>query len=292
MLSLLIILAMGYSRMVRIETSLTSNLVHYSQAKSIAEAGIWQSIAELLKPTVEQQWETNGTPYSFEFEEGTVNVSVINETGKIDLNTAHSELLHGLIKSIELPEENQLALTQAILDWRDKDNLVRNHGAEDEDYQQLDYLYGAKDGPFNSLNELQLVMGMTTETYNKLKPALTIYSRQAGINPNSAPKASLLAIPSISEEQVDAFLQSRSENQGAQTPSLFIGTNPKYLSKSNGQVFSITSEGIIGKTHARLEVIVLMKRQNNKPYVILAWQEASGSSKATINLETENNTKS
>lgn len=86
-----------------------------------------------------------------------------------------------MINSIELAEEDGLNLLQAILDWRDKDNLVRNHGAEDDDYQQLDYNYGAKDGLFNSLDELQLVMGMTTETYNKLKPALTIHSHQPAL---------------------------------------------------------------------------------------------------------------
>ncbi len=279
MLSLLIILAMGYSRMVRIETGLTANLVHSSQAKAIAEAGIWQSVTELLKPKIEQQWKTDGTEYSFEFEQGIVNLNIIDETGKIDLNTAHTELLQGLIESIDLPEENSLELLEAILDWRDKDNLTRNHGAEDNDYRLRDFQYGAKDGPFNSLSELQLVMGMTTDIYKQLRPALTIYSNQSGINPNSAPKSALLAIPGITEEQVEYFLQTRSENLDTQTPASFIGTNPKYLSKSSGQVFSITSESVIDKTHARLDVIVLMKKHLNKPYAILSWEESSDSSK-------------
>ncbi len=285
MLSLLIILAMGYSRMVRIETGLTANLVHSSQAKAIAEAGVWQSITELLKPKVEQEWKTDGTPYSFEFEHGIVNINIINETGKIDLNTAHSELLLGLIESIELPEDNSLELLQSILDWRDKDDLVRNHGAEDDDYQRLNYHYGAKDGPFNCLSELQLVMGMTTEIYNKLRPALTIYSQQPGINPNSAPKAALLALPGISKEQVDDFLQSRHENMITHSSATLIGINAKYLSKSNGQIFSISSEGVIGDTRSRLEVIVLLKKHFNKPYAILSWQESSESSKTTNELE-------
>lgn len=274
MLSLLIILAMGYSRMVRIETGLTANLVHSSQARAIAEAGVWQSIAELLKHETERQWKTDGTAYSFEFEQGVVNVNIVSETGKIDLNTAHSELLHGLINSIELPEENSLALLQSILDWRDKDDLVRNYGAEDDDYRQSDYTYGAKDGPFNTLSELQLVMGMTTATYNKLKPALTIYSHQSGINPDSALKTALLAIPEISEAQVDDFLQTRTDATDAQTSAALTGIDPKYLSTSNGQTFTITSEGIIGKTHAKLKVVVLMKKYLNRPYSILSWQES------------------
>ena len=287
MLSLLTILAMGYSRMVRVETGLTANMVHSSQAKAIAEAGIWQSISELLKPRVEQQWKTDGTTYSFEFKQGVIKLNIINETGKIDLNTARSELLHGLINSIELPEENSLDLLQSILDWRDKDDLVRNHGAEDSDYRQLDYNYGAKDGPFNTLSELQLVMGMTTDIYNKLLPALTIYSHQPGINPDSAPRAALLAIPGISAAQVDDFIQARSDIIDKQTPAPLIGIDSKYLSKTNGRVFTISSEGIIGETHARLDVVVLMKRNVNKPYAILSWQESSGSRETTSDVATE-----
>jgi general secretion pathway protein K len=289
MLSLLIILAMGYSRMVRIETSLTANLIHTSQARSLAEAGIWQSVSELLKPKIEQQWKTDGTTYSFEFEQGVVTINIVNETGKIDLNTAHSELLHGLINSIELPEENDLTLLQSILDWRDKDNLVRNYGAEDEDYRQRDYHYGAKDGPFNSLSELQLVMGMTTAIYNQLKPALTIYSHQSGINPDSAPKEALLAIPGISEAQVDDFLQSRSNRVDTITPASLLGINAKYLSNSNGQVFTIISEGVIGNTHAKLDAVILMKRHINKPFTVLSWQASLGRSKTANELEAENN---
>jgi len=176
-----------------------------------------------------------------------------------------------------------------ILDWRDKDNLVRNHGAEDDDYQLLDYNYGAKDGLFNSLDELQLVMDMTTATYNKLRPALTIYSHQSGINPISAPKEALLAIPGISEAQVDDFLQTRSDTVKTQTPAPLIGIDSKYLSKSIGRIFTIRSEGIIGETHARLDVVVLMKRHFKKPYAILSWQESSGSSKTDNETTTEEN---
>jgi len=282
MLSLLIILATGYSRMVRIETGLTANLVHSSQAKAIAEAGIWQAVSELLKPRFDRIWKSDGTNYSIEFKQGNINLNIIDESGKIDINTAHSELLYGLIQSSDTSESNEedrLQLLQAILDWRDKDNLVRTNGAEDDDYQRLDYGYGAKDGLFNSLDELQLVLGMTTTIYNRLKPALTIHSHQAGINPNSAPREALLAIPSINVEQVDDFIESRLNITDTQTPAPLIGIDSKYLSKSNGQIFSISSEGIIHDTHAKLEVIVLMKQNINKPFSILSWQESAESSK-------------
>lgn len=181
MLVLLTILATGYSRMMRTETMLTANLVHSSQAAALAEAGINVAIAELLKPSQEQDWKTDGTRYEYELNNNLVAVEIRAESGKIDLNTAHSELLSGLLESANVTEEDLLPLLEAILDWRDKDNLVRNHGAEDEDYRNAGMNYGAKDGPFNSLDELLLVKGFTLELYRKIRPALTIYSHKGTV---------------------------------------------------------------------------------------------------------------
>jgi len=181
MLALLTILATGYSRMMRTETMLTANLVHSSQAASLAEAGINVAIVELLKPAQEQEWKTDGTSYEYELNNNIITVKIRAESGKIDLNTARTELLYGLLESVNETEEDLLPLLQALLDWRDKNDQVRNHGAEDEYYRNAGLGYGAKDGPFNSLDELLLVKGFTSELYRKIRPALTIYSHQAGI---------------------------------------------------------------------------------------------------------------
>ena len=274
MLSLLIVLALGYSRMVRTETGLTANLVHFNQARAIAEAGVWQAVSELLKPDAEQQWQTDGRPYSFPFGAGRVKVRIVDEGGKIDLNTAGPELLYGLLNAVELPEKNALRLLQAVLDWRDRDNLARNHGAEDADYRALGYQYGAKDGPFNSVDELQRVMGFNYSIYRALAPALTVYSQQPGINPAAAPRAALLAIPNISTAEVDDFIRARAA-AGAGSTTL-AGADAKYLSESARPVYSIASEGVIGQTRAGLQVTLLMQYYFDRPYTILAWREAAG----------------
>ncbi len=279
MLSLLIMLAMGYSHMVRIETRLTANLVHFNQATAVAEAGVWQAVSELLKPKELRQWRTDGTEYSLTHGPGNIKLKITNENGKIDLNTAQTELLYGLLESIDLDEVNHLTLMQSILDWRDRDNLVRNYGAEDDDYLSLGYEYGAKDGPFNSVDELQRVIGFNVDIYNKIAPALTVHSGQAGINPNSASRQVLLAIPGMTESQVNDFLAYRSSTVDETSSIALSGIDTKYLSNTEGQVLEISSEGIIGKTHAILNVIVMMKPHLDRPYTILSWQESTGNRK-------------
>lgn len=278
MLALLIVLALGYSRMVRTETSLTANLVHFNQARAMAEAGVWQAVSELLKPDNAARWRADGRPHSFPFGAGRVRVRIEDEGGKIDLNTARPELLYGLLNAVELPEDEGLRLLQAVLDWRDPDNEARRHGAEDADYQRLGYAYGAKDGAFNSVAELQRVMGFDYRIYRALAPALTVYSGQPGINPKAAPRAALLALPNIRPAEVDAFLRAREAGAGARPLS---GVDAQYLSEAASPVYSITSEGMIGGVRAALRVTLLLEYYFDRPYTILAWRESAGAGETT-----------
>jgi general secretion pathway protein K len=271
MLSLLTILAAGYSNTMRTETKLTSNLVKSTQAKALAEAGIWQGITELLRPTSEQIWIADGSTYTFNFEENEIKIRLFDETGKIDLNTARPELIQGLIETVEnINYDDSSAITDAILDWRDKDSLTRINGAEDEDYARLDYGYGAKDGTFNTLDELQQVMGMTASIYNKIKPAITIYSRKPTINKQMAPREVLLALPEMSAESVDNFIETRSSFSESDT---LIAADLKRRASTAGKTFTIYSEAIKGKTKAHVSAVILLKKNKDMPYSVLSWQE-------------------
>jgi general secretion pathway protein K len=274
-LALLTVMATGYSHTMRTEIKLTTNLLHKAQTKAFAEAGIWYTIAELLKPQHEQGWKSDGSTYALDFGQGSIRVSIQDETGKIDLNTAPSELLDGLLKAVNVPDKERSSILHSILDWRDRDNLVRNNGAEDDDYELLDYGYGAKDGPFNTLDELQLVMGMTPSLFKKLKPALTIHSHQSGIQPQVAPKEALLAFPGITPEYVAEIIAKRNTLSDPNTLIPVTGIESKYLSRNKGFIFKISSEGIYGNSHSRIDVVVMILRSTSlsSPYLIMSWQE-------------------
>lgn len=272
MLALLTIMATGYSRMMRTETMLTANLVRSAQANALAEAGINQAIIELFKPVPEKTWKADGTNYEYLFNDQVINIQIHAEIGKIDLNTAHTELLYNLLKSANETEDDTLSLLQAILDWRDKDNLVRKHGAEDTDYKNIGLEYGAKDGSFNSIDELLLVKGFTSAFYRKISPALTIYSHSAGIDPQTASRQVLLAIPNISEDIIDNYVEQRNENDEVYQSTSLNGVNSKYLSNGRGTVFQITSTAKINNTYARVNAVISLNKSTQKPFSILAWQ--------------------
>lgn len=81
---------------------------------------------------------------------------LVDEASKLNLNTASQAMLEALPDMT--PE-----FAAAIIDWRDSDAEPRDQGAEDETYSRLNPARRAKNGPFETIEELRLVHGATLE---------------------------------------------------------------------------------------------------------------------------------
>ena len=81
---------------------------------------------------------------------------LVDEASKLNLNTATTAML-------ELLPRMTPQLAAAIVDWRDTNTDLTTSGAETETYQRLPVPYRCKDAPFESVEELRLVYGMTLE---------------------------------------------------------------------------------------------------------------------------------
>jgi hypothetical protein len=78
--------------------------------------------------------------------------------------------------SVGVDQVKAQALAAAIADFRDADNFRRLGGAEEADYRAAGLAWGPKNAPFDSVDELQQVFGMTTQLYERVAPSLTTYS--------------------------------------------------------------------------------------------------------------------
>ena len=270
LLTLLTLLAAGYGYAMRTETKLTIHGVELAEARAIAEAGVWLAVNELLKPPAKRQWLTDGTRYRLDFGTGHIQLRIQDVAGRIDLNTANDVLLRALLEKAAEPGEDVTFMLNAILDWRDPDKQRRNPGAEDGDYAHAGY--GAKDAPFNSIEELRLVAGMTNDLFRKMYPALTLYSGQPGIHALLAPREVLLALPGGDEEQVDAFLLARRNRNDVASPP--PGMDTRYFGGATGTAFNITSAGMAGRSKLKLDVVVTLNNDPRLPYSILSWRES------------------
>ena len=270
LLTLLSLLAAGYGYAMRTETKLTIHGVELAEARAIAEAGVWLAVNELLKPPPKRQWLTDGTGYRLDFGAGRIRLRIQDEAGRIDLNTANDALLRALVERAAEPGADMGFVFSAIQDWRDPDKHRRYADAEDRDYAHAGY--GAKDAPFNSIEELRLVAGMTNEIFARMYPALTLFSGQPGIHPLVTPRQVLLALPGGYEEQVDTFLLERRGRNGNVSPP--PGMDNRFFGGATGTAFNITSEGMAGRGRLTLDVVVTLNNDARLPYSILSWRES------------------
>jgi general secretion pathway protein K len=224
-IALLTVIAGSFSYSMRTEAMLARNQVSLGQARALADGGIYRAMFESSRPQVSvdneaaKPWQRNGRVYQWQQGEATISVRMMDESGKIDLNTASDALLKTFLQGVGgLDEQQAQSLLEVILDWKDPDDLRRPNGAEAADYRAAGRNYGPANAPFDSVGDLQRVLGMTPALYAKLAPYLTVYSRQPGLSPLVADRAVLLSLPGATAEMVDEYIAKRQEALNASQP--------------------------------------------------------------------------
>ena len=177
LVALLTALVGAYALTARIEALQGRVGSRGAMAQEIARAGMEYALVRVADRNPETHWQPNGRAYAWRFDGHDVQVRIIDETGKVDLNQADVPLLSRLMQALGEPPDASDALAAAIVDWRDADDLSQPvGGAEDGDYAAAGRPYGAKDAPFETIAELEQVLGMTPDLYARLEPFLTLYS--------------------------------------------------------------------------------------------------------------------
>jgi general secretion pathway protein K len=208
---LLATIALGMSQDSRTENLLTRNQLALARARALADGAVERAMYEHLRPpTPDKNWFPNGAVHGWDEDGARIAVSLAYESGRIDMNFAREPLLKGLFTSAAgLKSEDVDRLVDAIMDWRDPDDAKRLNGAEAPEYRAAGRKYVPANGNFETVEELQRVLGMTPEIYAKVADLITVNSRQPGIDPGGASRAVLLSIPKMTPEIVDAFLEAR-----------------------------------------------------------------------------------
>jgi general secretion pathway protein K len=89
---------------------------------------------------------------------------------------------------VQTPEA-AIAILEAIIDWVDNDNVVSGSGgAEKEYYLGLRDPYQSADLPFRSIEELQMVRGITPQIMRALRPFITVLEPNQMLNLNTMPE--------------------------------------------------------------------------------------------------------
>ena len=162
------------ARMERLQERVLSRGLVAEQA---ARAGLEYALVRIALDDPRRQWRPDGRVYRWRYAGADIEVWVIDELGKIDLNHADATLLAGLFRAAGSQRAEAEQLAAVILDFRDDDPLTQPAGgAEDPDYAAAGRQYGAKDTQFETVAEVEQVLGMTPAIYAKVAPHLTVYT--------------------------------------------------------------------------------------------------------------------
>ncbi|MBZ0104734.1 MAG: general secretion pathway protein GspK [Sulfuricella denitrificans] len=275
MVTLLSVIASSFAYSMRSDLMVARNLLSSSQAQALADAGVERALYELAKPETDlRRWKSDGLRHSFELGGAKISVTLADESGKIDLNSAPDTLLKAVLSSAGLPDAQASSVQDAILDWRDGDSLKRPRGAEADDYRAAGKKFLPSNGPFETPEEIRHVMGVSPELYKKIAGIVTVYSKQPGINPAFAPREVLQAIPDLDAAQLDSYLSQRQQSLERNQPPPPFPVAANYLIQSNSQTVGVRSEARLGDgTLFIREAVVKSAPGRKQPYLFLKWAE-------------------
>jgi general secretion pathway protein K len=273
---MLTVIASGFAFSMRNEALSARNSLSIAQARAVADGAIERMAFELSRPRYPTAWASDGQPRKWREDGVEVVAMAVDESAKIDLNAAPDTLLKGLLEHVAGTDPQATAsIVDAILDWRDPDDAKRPNGAEEADYRQAGLQQKPANGPFETVSELARVMGVTPAVYARIADSLTVHSRQPGINPLTASRDVLLALPNATAESVDAYSQQRADALAAKLPAppfppasgFGAGAVPVWRIRA----YATTPDGV---TFAR-EAVVRPSGDVRRPLLTLSWQDGS-----------------
>ncbi len=277
--ALLSVIAGSYTYSVRSEISVVDNLVASAQARAAARAGVSLAILELRQQEPSEPWLADGTIHETTFAGVNLRIAIADETGKLDINYANGKLMTSLLQAAGLDTSQAAALSDAILDWRDKDDLRRLNGAEAEDYVAAGRDYSPRNGPFQSVEELALVLGLETAVYESIEGSLTLYNNSARVNQD---RATPLLRQAMFGENIDGGNTNRTDELN---DNMAPDVRPPANRRTRGRQSTGSSKSVVrihveanlqGGTRERVTAFInLNPSPAGKQGSVLAWREAA-----------------
>jgi general secretion pathway protein K len=125
-------------------------------------------VLALRDPEDETRMLADGRVYQQDLDGILIEVSAIDERGKVDINATDELTMVNMLTGHGLELTDAELLAAAVMDWRDEDELERVNGAEEDAYLSAGLQVGPANRPFMMTEELLQVIGMPYDLYRKL----------------------------------------------------------------------------------------------------------------------------
>lgn len=231
---------------VRINTKAAANAQAVAALKQAAD-GVTRltalALAERLARPDAQAFSAAGVPYRCRLDsETTAEIAIQDQAGLIDLNAASPALLEAALSGIVA---DPAAAAAAILDFRDADDEPFRGGAEAEAYRLAAKPYGPKNGPFQSIAELDQVPGLEGEPAAALRSFVTVYAFHDGLDTAVAPA------------RLTARLKGNTVIAPTHSPRQFFAID------------AVVSSAAGGRFHRR--AVIAVTREPDRPFQFVEW---------------------
>ncbi len=262
-LVIIAILLAAAIRTTRIELRATQNALNLSRARLAAEAGTQLGLARLLRRRAEGMATFDGVSELWQGDATPVEIAIIDEAGKIDLNQAPLEMLAGLLTAVGRTPEQALLLACNIVDWRGQ---IAASCPEPADAVRRAHLFAVPE-------QLAQVPGFDGALYDSLADFVTVATRATAIDPTVSPRPVLLAVPGATAALVDAYLDARTrwhDLANVEVASgLFLGV--PYVMTSPARDFTIKAiANLGGRLRYRADLQVRLTDFPGHPYELVA----------------------
>jgi general secretion pathway protein K len=220
----------------------SANLIENAKAEVLAEAGVNLLRLELHAAFASGslnalRFATNGEPLFCAMPQGALAaLAVEDEGGKADLNTASPQLISALLRGFGARPEEADGIAAAIAEFRRSATNTMLDEVAYRAYAADRRPYGPKKGPFETVAELDQVIGMRPELLRAVLPYVTVHSRRPGVDPRVAAPALLAALAGLNPARVAQLVNLPGE---ATTPR---GVPAEFLSVSTARSFVLRAE--------------------------------------------------
>lgn len=280
-----------------VDMRLTETFRDNTKAYYLAKGGI--NAGRMILQIDDNPYDSLKEPWSqgivsYPVGEGSVSIFIMDQDGRLNVNglvkgdnpqTVMVDRFYRFLVAMDLGDKFDPAeLTASLIDWLDTgddpyaeirtdEQSLPVSGAEDVYYQSLSPAYRCKNGPLETLQELTLIKGFTSELVQKIRPHLTINSVSA-VNINTAGVEVLMSLDlkidrAIAQKIVDFRqtepIQSIVQLEGTFEPNTYAVlktlANLKQLdTKSN--IYHIEAHAYVNDGNRRLMAEV--NKTNNK----------------------------
>jgi general secretion pathway protein K len=275
-LILVALMAASLAAQIHSETTIAHNGAELAAAKGLADAGVAFGVNGLLDPIVTNRWPADGRTRLVRYGDGTIEIHVQDEAGKLDLNMAPIELISGLLHVLAIDGADSASVTSGILARRRQyaAGLAQLKQATTQDETPL---AASVRLPFAMVSELQLEAHLPRWAYDRLRPFVTVYTSSEHINLLTAPEAVLLALPGTRPDEVHAYVGARAALTAGQSAQSLPQISGVGQFGENGELRAATvtaTATAAGAVFSREAVFALSLERTRNPYTLLHWVQA------------------